>query len=202
MSFRNGTADSRAATWRRITDLFLTGVDDFEAQHVDVFDDVLCGLIEKIEREAVAELSRDVAELPKAPHMLSRRLARHDDIEVAGPVLRRSVVLNESDLIEVAQNKSQLHLEAIANRAHVSERVSDILIDRGNATVLCTVAGNAAARFSTRGYSTLLDQAKSNANIASALVGRSDLSPAMFRKPAAQASADVKKMPADQIVVE
>jgi uncharacterized protein (DUF2336 family) len=193
LSFRGGTASSRAVTLRRITDLFLTGVDRFEEQQVGVFDDVLCGLIEKIEREAVAELSRDIAELPRAPRMLSRRLSRHDDIEIAGPVLRHSVVLSENDLVEVAQNKGQLHLEAIANRSQVGERVSDILIDRGNSTVLTTVAGNAGARFSTRGYKSLMGKAESDANIASALIRRSDLSPEMFRKLVAQASAIVQQ---------
>ncbi len=192
-SFRNGTAETRAVTLRRITDLFLTGVDDFAEQQVAVFDDVLCGLIDKIEREAIAELSRDVAELPKAPRMLSRRLARHDDIEIAGPVLRHSVVLSEGDLVDVANSKGQSHLEAIANRSQVSERVSEILIDRGNSIVLSTVAGNAGARFSTRGYDSLTGKAAGDANIASALVRRSDLSPDMLRKLVAQASATVQQ---------
>jgi uncharacterized protein (DUF2336 family) len=192
-SFRTGTASSRAEVLRRITDLFLAGVDSFQEQQVGVFDDVLCGLIDKIEREARAELSRDIAELPKAPRMLSGRLARDDDIDVAGPVLRHSVVLTENDLIEVAQNKSQLHLEAIANRSHVSERVSDVLIDRGNSIVLTTVAGNSGARFSSLGYSSLLGKAESDGNIASALVGRPDLSPERFRKLVAQASATVQQ---------
>jgi uncharacterized protein (DUF2336 family) len=193
MSFRNGTAESRASMLRRITDLFLTGVDDFEQPQIGVFDGVLCGLVDKIEREAVAELGRDVAELSKAPRMLSGRLARHDDIAIAGPVLRHSVVLSESDLVEVAQNKSKSHLEAIASRRHVSERVSDILIARGNSIVLTTVVGNAGARLSTRGYKTLLGQAESNANLAAALIERSDLSPEMFRKLVAQASATVQQ---------
>jgi uncharacterized protein (DUF2336 family) len=193
LSFRNGTATSRAATMRRITDLFLTGVDRFEEPHVDVFDDVLCGLIEKIERDAVAELSRDIAEVAKAPRTLSRRLSRHDDIEIAGPILRHSAVLGEGDLIEVARSKSQLHLEAIANRSHVSERVSDVLIDRGNSIVLTTVAGNAGARFSARGYRSLAAKAESDADIASALIGRADLSPETFRRLVAQASAAVQE---------
>ena len=192
-SFRSGTASSRADVLRRITDLFLAGADTFEDQQVGVFDDVLCGLIDKIEREAVAKLSQDIAELPRAPYMVSRRLSRHDDIAIAGPVLRHSVVLSETDLVEVAQNKSQLHLEAIANRWTVSERVSDILVDRGNSIVLTTVAGNAGARFSTRGYNSLLGKAENDASIASAVVGRSDLSPEMFRKLVAQASATVQQ---------
>ena len=192
-SFRAGTASNRADMLRRITDLFLAGVDSFEQQQLGVFDDVLCGLIDKIEREAVAKLSRDIAELPRAPRLLSRRLSRDDDIAIAGPVLQHSVVLSETELVEVAQSKSQLHLEAIANRSHVTERVSDVLIDRGNSIVLTTVAGNSGARFSTRGYKSLLDKAESDANIASAVVGRADLSPEMLRKLVAQASATVQQ---------
>jgi uncharacterized protein (DUF2336 family) len=192
-SFRTGTASSRAEVLRRITDLFLAGVDSFQEQQVGVFDDVLCGLIGQIEREAVAELSRDIAALAKAPRTLSRRLSRDDDIEIAGPILRDSVVLSESDLIEVAQDKGQQHLEAIANRSYVSERVSDILIDRGDSTVLSTVAGNTGAHFSTRGYKSLAAKAERDANIASAMIGRSDLSPEMFRKLVAQASATVQQ---------
>ena len=70
------------------------GIDDYIASvlrdsdrlnddQITVFDDVLCGLVDKIEREARAELSRDIAELPKAPRMLSSRMARDDDIDVA-----------------------------------------------------------------------------------------------------------------------
>jgi uncharacterized protein (DUF2336 family) len=86
-----------------------------------------------------------------------------------------------------------LHLEAIANRSQVSERVSDVLIDRGNSIVLTTVAGNTGARFSTPGYTSLLGKAENDANIASAVVGRSDLSPEMFRRLIAQASATVQQ---------
>ena len=178
---------------RRITDLFLASADSFEEQQVGLFDDVLCDLIGKIEREAVATLSNDIAAVPKAPRTLSRRLSQHDDIAIAGPVLRHSVVLSENDLVEVAKNKGQSHLEAIANRTHVSERVSDVLVDRGNSTVLRTVAGNAGACFSTRGYNSLLSKAENDADVASAVIGRSDLSPEMFRKLVAQASAAVQQ---------
>jgi uncharacterized protein (DUF2336 family) len=192
-SFRSGTPTRRAEMLRRITDLFLAGADSFQESQVGVFDDLLCDLIKSIEREAVATLSQDIAAHANAPRVLSRRLSQHDDIAVAGPVLTHSVVLSEGDLIEVAKNKSQLHLKAIADRSHVSERISDILIDRGNSIVLSTVAGNAGARFSTRGYKSLLGKAENDANVASALVKRSDLSPEMFRKLVAQASVTVQQ---------
>jgi uncharacterized protein (DUF2336 family) len=192
-SFRTGTTGSRAATLRRITDLFLQGAETFKGEQVGVFDDLLCQLVDKIERDAIAELSTSIAALNKAPPVLSRRLARHDDIAIAGPVLKQSPVLGDNDLVELARSKGQLHLEAIASRSHVSEKVSDVLIDRGNSEVLTTVARNFGARFSSRGYKTLLSKAESDANIASALITRPDLSPEMFRKLVAQATATVQQ---------
>src|SRR5262249_10190850 len=119
----------------------------------------------------------DVAELRSAPRMLSWRLAERDDITIAGPVLRHSIALSENDLVEIARTKGQSHLRALASRQHVSERLSDILIDRGNSIVLTAVADNSGARCSARGYKTLLDQAERDASLASALDGRCEPSP-------------------------
>ncbi len=192
-AFREGTIESRAKTLRQIADLFLDGVDAYGEQEIDVFDDVLSGLIDKIERTTLAELSGRIAPLSKAPRRLCGHLSRHDDIEVARPVLSRSPVLNDNLLIEIAHSKSQLHLEAIASRTQLSERVSDVLIDCGNRAVLTTVARNPGARLSTRGYKTLLGKAERDVNLASAIVSRPDLSPEMFRKLVAQATSTVQQ---------
>src|SRR5690348_4438784 len=84
-SFRGGSATRRAATLRRITDLFMAGAESFEEPQVALFDDVLCQLVAKIEREAIIELSRAIAPIRKAPPTLTRKLSRHDDIEISGP---------------------------------------------------------------------------------------------------------------------
>lgn len=192
-SFRGGSADSRATTLRRITDLFMSGADAYHEAQIGVFDDVLCQLINKIEREAIVQLSRTVAPAAKAPPALTRKLSRHDDIEISGPVLRQSPLLSDGDLIEIAQTKSQQHLEAIAGRRAVSEKVSDVLIDRGNTDVLTTVAGNFGAKFSSNGYNTLIAKAEDHAEIAMAVVMRSDLSPDMFRKLVGRAATTVQQ---------
>lgn len=170
----------------------MAGADTYQEPQVGVFDDVLCQLINKIEREAIVELSRTVAPVAKAPPALTRKLSRHDDIEISGPVLRQSPLLSDGDLIEIAQTKSQQHLEAIAGRRTVSEKVSDILVDRGNTDVLTTVAGNFGARFSPHGYDALLAKAEQHADIAMAVVIRSDLSPDMFRKLVGRAATAVQ----------
>lgn len=181
-AFRSGTSESRATALRRITDLFLEGADTFGNEQISLFDDVLCELVDKIERMAIAELSVRIAPVAKAPPRFTRRLSRHDDIDVAGPVLRQSPVLDDSDLIEIARQKSQLHLEAIAARPYLSEGVSDVLIARGQSPALTAVAGNHGARFSNGGYSSIVGKAGSDASLAAALLARPDMTPELFRR--------------------
>lgn len=192
-SFRNASSERRATALRRITDLFLDGADDFDEEQIGVFDDVLCQLIHKIERDAIVELSHSISRVVRAPGTLTRHLSRHDDIDIAGPVLRHSPMLSDGDLIEIAQTKGQSHLVAIACRRAVSESVTDVLVDRGNPEVLTTVAGNVGARFSTNGMSILLGKAETSAEVAAAVITRADLSPDMFRKLVARATAAVQQ---------
>jgi uncharacterized protein (DUF2336 family) len=192
-SFRSGTAESRSATLRRITGLFLDGAEAFAEPQAAVFDDVLCQLVDKIEREAIVELSTAIAPIAKAPPALTHHLSRHDDIAISGPVLRQSLLLTDDDLIEIAQSKSQNHLAAIASRRQVSEVVTDVLVERGNSEVLTTVAGNFGARFSPTGYGTLLTKAEKNSDVAMAVVMRTDLSPEMFRKLVSRAATTVQQ---------
>lgn len=192
-AFRNGTSESRATALRRITDLFLEGADTFAEEHIDLFDDVLCELVDKIERMAVAELSVRLAPVANAPPRFTRRLSWHDDIDIAGPVLRQSPVLDDSDLIDIAREKSQLHLEAIAARPYLSESVADVLIERGHSPALTAVAGNHGARFSDGGYSSIVGKAGGDANIAAALLSRPDMTPELFRRLVSHATAAVQQ---------
>jgi uncharacterized protein (DUF2336 family) len=53
------------------------------------------------------------------------QLARQDEISVAGPLLRRSLVIAEPTLIEIAHMNSQTHLLAISERPKLSAGVTD-----------------------------------------------------------------------------
>jgi uncharacterized protein (DUF2336 family) len=192
-SFAKGTVAGRSEKLRRITDLFLEGADDFDEPQIEVFDDVLCQLVKKIEREAIVELSNNIAPIARAPSALTRQLSRHDDIAIAGPVLRQSSMLSDAELIEIALSKGQQHLVAIASRRTVSEEVTDVLVERGESEVLTTVAGNFGARFSTDGYDKLLGKAEHDSDVAMAVVMRTDLPPEMFRKLVARAATTVQQ---------
>src|SRR3984893_19556670 len=87
---QHGSSRRRAQALRRITSLFLVGASLLNEDHVRLFDDVFNRLIDEIESKARAELSHHLAPLRNAPGELLSRLAREEDILVAGPILRQS----------------------------------------------------------------------------------------------------------------
>ncbi len=122
---QHGSAEKRAETLRRITTLFIDGAGAFSDEHVALFDDVIGYLIEEIEAKALAELARRIAPVANAPERVVRTLAENDDIAVAGPVLKQAS-LDDPELMQIAENKSQAHLLALTGRASVSEALADI----------------------------------------------------------------------------
>jgi uncharacterized protein (DUF2336 family) len=177
----HGSEKRRTDTLKRITRLFLDGASRFNEEHVDLFDQVFSRLVEAIEVQARAELSHCLAPVGNAPRALTRRLATDDDIAVARPVLQRSPRLSDTDLVDIAETKSQEHLLAIADRAAIAEPVTDVLVRRGNQDVVRNVAGNEGASLSERGFSMLATRAERDDLLAEKIVLRPDIPPALFR---------------------
>jgi uncharacterized protein (DUF2336 family) len=150
-------------TLRRITNLFLSGSNQFNDEQIGLFDDVLTQLINRIEAKALHELSAQLANVATAPINVIRQLANHDEIIVAGPVLANSYRLTNSDLVEISKTKSQAHLLAISGRTQLDESVTDILTERGNNEVVHKLANNAGAHFSDIGLETLSKRAEDEA---------------------------------------
>ncbi len=65
---------------RRVTDLFIANVETCTDSQVNIFDEIMEKLVERIERESLIELSERLAPLPRAPINISQRLSRDDDI--------------------------------------------------------------------------------------------------------------------------
>src|SRR5262245_24505216 len=179
---QHGSAERRARTLERITTLFLTGADQFNEDHVALFDGVFMRLIEEIETKARAELSNRLAPVSNAPIEAMRHLAKDDDIAVAGPVLEQSPRLGDADLVDIAKTKSQAHLLAISGRTGIAESVTDELIRRGDRNVVRSVADNRAARLSDWSFSTLVSQAEEDGILAEKVGTRPDIPPRLFRE--------------------
>jgi uncharacterized protein (DUF2336 family) len=142
---------------------------------------VFSRLITEIETKARSELSHRLAPVGNAPVEVVRRLAQDDDIAVAGPVLKQSPRLAETDLVDIAQTKSQAHLLAISERPGIAEPVTDVLVRRGAREVVHSVADNRDARFSNDSFFTLVDRAEQDGVLAEKVGLRPDIPPRLFR---------------------
>ncbi|MBI2714558.1 MAG: DUF2336 domain-containing protein [Rhizobiales bacterium] len=189
---QHGSAERRAETLRRVTGLFLDSAPKFNAQHVALFDDVIGCLIEEIEVKALAELARSLAPVPNAPAGVVRRLAKNDDIEVAGPVLK-TARLDEPELKHIAETKSQAHLLALSSRVSIGEALAEILVDRGDREVARSIATNRNAQLSENAFNTLVKRAEEDGILAEKVGLRTDIPPRLFRQLLMQASDVVQK---------
>lgn len=190
---RRGSPEKCAEMLAGITGLFLSGATQFNEEHVELFDAVFARLIEDIESRARAELAIRLAPVGNAPRGIVRRLASDDEISVAAPILEKSPRLADADLQQIASTKGQGHLLAISVRNGISEAVTDVLVERGNRDVARTVVDNRAARFSEKGFSTLVERAAADGILAEKVGARTDIPPRLFRTLLIQATEVVQQ---------
>ena len=167
----------RVETLRRLTGLFVDQEATLPEGAVEVFDEVILRLSRDLEQRARMDLSETFSTLDRAPRKVVRSLAFDLDAAIARPVLERSSRLDEDDLVMIARARGQDHLLAISRRAALSERVTDVLVHRGDEGVVRSVAGNAGARFSDGGFSELMDKAREDEALQGLLRGRGDIPP-------------------------
>jgi len=191
-ALKDGSSAKRLDTLRRVTDLFLNDADRLNEQQIKVFDDVLMHLIDRIETKALIQLSTVLAPVDNAPIETIRRLAHDEEIEIAGPVLVRSNRLSDDDLIRIAETRSQQHLLAISGRASLREAVTDVLVQRGDREVAHMLAGNSGARFSERGYATLVKNAEADEDLFMKLGRRLDIPLQLLRQLLSRATRAVR----------
>lgn len=189
----NGSADKRAKTLRRVTDLFVFGTSHFSEDHVRMFDQVFRHLMTDIETSARAALAERLKSVPNAPLGVIRDLAMDDDISVAGPVLAESSRIDNASLVETARTKSQPHLMAISSRKEIAETVTDVLVERGNRDVALNVARNKGARLSETGYLRLVRRSQGDDELARTVGSRPEIPRQHFLRLLSTASNAVRE---------
>jgi len=167
---------------RQMTTLFLADAHRLGRAQIAVFDDVFVRLMERVDAQALALLGNNLSGITAAPPNTVRQLAFHDDVSVAGAVLRRSGHLLDRDLVEIASVRGEQHLLEICGRQTVSAPLGDKLVERGEASVLGKLVQNLGARFTEAGYATLVAKAMRDDGLAEKLVCRSDVPPALRRE--------------------
>jgi uncharacterized protein (DUF2336 family) len=172
---RRGDPKRLAKVSRGIADLFMHGSASFQPSHIELFDHILTGIVPQTETAARADLAERMSAIANAPPMLIGQLAREDNISVAGPVLRRSPVLDERVLVEIARMKGQDHLLAMTERPKLAPSLTDVMVQRGERDVIRRAAANTGAAFSPIGYSALVKRAAKDGVLTLTVGQRQDL---------------------------
>jgi uncharacterized protein (DUF2336 family) len=173
---KHGDPNRRAEAARRIADLYLEAAATLRPDHVDLFDGVLINLVPDTEIASRVELAERLSVIANAPRGLVGQLAREDEILIAGPLLRRSPVIDDGALIDIARIKGQGHLLAMSERPTLSPDLTDVIVRRGDREVVRRAAGNAGALFSQAGYSVLIKRASHDGVLTLKVGQRDDLS--------------------------
>ena len=132
-------------------------------------------LVQDVAAEVRRSLAEAVAASPDLPRSVALRLA-NDEIAVARPLLERSPVLSDPDLIDVVRTSTMQHALAIAGRVTVSETLSRALAATGDRAVVARLIGNAGATISHDTLETVIAAHGHDASVRQGLVRRPDLS--------------------------
>jgi uncharacterized protein (DUF2336 family) len=181
---RTGSLQKCSETVGRVTALFMASAERYNDEQIALFGDVFERLINTIElraladigaRIALAELSAQLAPLPQAPASVIGRLARHEEIDIARPVLTESPRLTNDDLVQIARVSGEKHLLAIAGRWWLQEIVTDALLARRFPSVSRRLVDNPGAKMSPAGFAMIVAQAIGDGELAVATGIRADL---------------------------
>ena len=171
-----------ARIFGEVTDLFLSNVGRLGDSQIAAVDGVLAHLVERVEATTVIQLSEALATIDRAPGQTIRKLAFHEQPQVAAPVLRHSTCLSDADLLGIVKSRGQQHLLAICDRKALNEALTDALMRFGDVNVSNALARNPGARFSECGYATLVGRAERDEGLAEKLGVRLDISGSLLRE--------------------
>jgi uncharacterized protein (DUF2336 family) len=139
-------------------------------------------LLKALARDELARIRRVIAqaikEIANIPRDIVRLLAQDPNPEVAAPVLERSPVLRERDLLEAIEERpASLVVTAVAKRAELGPRVSDAVVATGDEAGIAALLANESAQIREETLDRIIEQAAKVKAWQAPLVERPSLSP-------------------------
>ncbi len=154
---RRKGAESRSELAAVITDLFSDEGEKLTKRERMLMYNILKQVCHDIEVSIRKHLSERLSERRDIPGHLINALA-NDNIDVAYPILTRSRLLRNKELIEIVRHRTYEHQLAIASRRGLAEQVSDALVKTGRTDVILTLLENRNALISEKTLAFLVEE--------------------------------------------
>jgi uncharacterized protein (DUF2336 family) len=171
---RDSSKRGRRQLFNNISDLFLQEEERLSEQERSLIVSILTKLLSEIETTLRQNLAEELADHEDVPHGLITLLA-NDEIEVARPILFKSHLLAEPDLIEIIQNRGKEHMLAIAERDDLNAAISDMLISHGDEDVISHLIENGDAKISRKSMEYLVEESRRIDRFQEPLIARHDI---------------------------
>lgn len=181
-------ADARAELAGIMSDLLQI---DLSVSEHELITDVLMSIL----RQAEIDLRRAVAERLSVMENIPLRMVvglANDQIEVADPVLRRSRVLSDIDLIYIVKSQGVEHGRAVATRPDLAEPLIEILLENKDMPTAITLTKNKSVTFTDKVLGNFVEMAKTSEALAKLLMLRKELSKEMLDTIYQYVSDDIK----------
>ncbi|MDE2133909.1 MAG: DUF2336 domain-containing protein [Alphaproteobacteria bacterium] len=140
----------------------------------ELMQDILRRLTSDVEMAIRIALAERLAEDTTAPHELILLLA-DDKIEVARPIILRSPLLTDTDVLRMVVECDVGHQEAVASRQNISEPVTEALAQCEAESVLIALVRNTTAKISSTTFEGLVEKSRHVASLQDPLAHRNDL---------------------------
>lgn len=174
----NPQGTSREEIFLAVASLYRVQGTHLTTRERAMMHDILERLADNVEMTIRIALAERLADDITAPHDLILLLA-DDSIEVARPLILRSALLSDSDMLNLVAEASLAHHEVVAQRHHIGEKVCDALVKSESESVLLALVKNATAHIGAHAYETLVEKSRRFAQIQEPLIYREDLPPVL-----------------------
>ena len=135
---RSKDEQDRVSLGVSVSELIQLRLDPVE---LDLVTDILLDLIRQVECDLQENLSERLAIMDNAPQRLIQTLAK-GEITVARPVLMKSCLLEDEDLIYIIKSKGKEHWKSIAQRENMSDGIINMLVMTDDVETIGAVLSN------------------------------------------------------------
>jgi uncharacterized protein (DUF2336 family) len=198
---RHDGGQDRAQLYGRIAELFQVEAARRSESELALLVEIMRALSTQVDMRLRLALAERLADRGDADHSLLLLLA-HDEIEVASPVIMRSVVLTEADLIGIIQECSPKHSVKVAARPAITSRVCEALVETNHQEVFRALSRNATAEIAPTTLGRLAEISQTDPTMIGALLARPNLPKGLAVRMFSWASSALKSHIAERFDID
>lgn len=163
---------------KRLSDLLFLSSGAIAPQERALSDDLISRLFGKADRTSKLKLVERMLQHSEPPPALVRTMLHSED-EIALPILRSLLKLQQADLISVVTTCGAVYQKCVAEREGLHSAVCDAIIQCADAQTIRVMLRNGSAAISRTGFVRLAEKSLENPEILEPLIERTDFPPDM-----------------------